>query len=154
MLLGQHHTAVGRTPRVSGGVVISGTTVTAAAFSIEVGSIKSDQPSRDAQFKGYIMEPYKYPHASFVLTQPIALGQIPSPGQVVQESATGRLTLRGVTRTVTFPVQAERVDGGIDLTARITITFSDWHIPNPSFAVAQVGNTGTVEVLLDLTPQH
>jgi hypothetical protein len=27
---------------------------------------------------------------------------------------------------------------------------SDWHIPNPSFAVAQVGNGGTLEVLLQL----
>jgi putative membrane protein len=150
VLLGQHHTAVGRTPHVTGGVVISGSTIAAAAFSIDVGSIKSDQPSRDAQFKGYIMEPYKYPHASFVLTQPIALGRIPAPGQIIRETATGRLTLRGVTRTVTFPVQAERLSGGIDLTARILITFSDWHIPNPSFAVAEVGNTGTVEVLLDL----
>jgi polyisoprenoid-binding protein YceI len=150
VLLGQHHTAVGRTPHVTGGAVISGTTVAAAAFVIDVGSIKSDQPSRDAQFKGYIMQPYKYPHASFNLTQPIALGRIPPPGQVVQATAVGQLTIRGVTRPVTFPVQAERVSGGIDITARIAITFSEWHIPNPSFAVAQVGDTGTVEVLLDL----
>jgi putative copper resistance protein D len=150
ILLGQHHTAVGRTPHVTGGVVISGTTVAAADFVIDVGSIKSDQPSRDAQFKGYIMEPYKYPHATFKLTEPIALGRIPPPGQVVLATAVGQLTLRGVTRSVTFPVQAERFSGGIDITAHISITFSEWHIPNPSFAVAQVGNTGTVEVLLDL----
>gem|GEM_PF-3647596 len=32
----------------------------------------------------------------------------------------------------------------------LQIRFGLWHIPNPSFAVAKVGNTGTIEVLLYL----
>lgn len=152
ILLGQHHTAVGRTSHVTGSLVISGTTVTAAEFTVNVGSIKSDQPSRDAQFGGYIMEPYKYPRATFELGQPIQLGRIPAPGRIIRTSANGTLSLRGVSQPVTIQLQAERVAGGIDVTTRIPIKFEAWHIPNPSFAVAQVGDTGTIEVLLDLIP--
>jgi polyisoprenoid-binding protein YceI len=152
ILLGQHHTAVGRTSKVSGGVVISGATVTAADFTVDMGSVRSDQPSRDSQFTGYIMKTYDYPHGSFHLTQPIQLGRVPAPGQVVTATATGQLNLRNVTRVITFELKAERVGGTIDLNAEIPITFSDWHIPNPSFAVTEVGRTGIIEVLLQLAP--
>jgi polyisoprenoid-binding protein YceI len=152
VLFGQHHTAVGRTSKISGGIEISGTTVDAADFTVDLSSVKSDQTSRDAQFDGFIMETYEHPNARFHLTSPIPLAPLPSVGKTVTESATGQLTMRGVTRTVTFALSAERTDGAIDVDAEIPVIFSDWHIPNPSFAVAQVGKTGTIEVLLHLDP--
>lgn len=151
VLFGQHHTAVGRTSKVTGGLVISGTEVTAADFNVDLKGVKSDQGSRDAQFNGFIMKTYDYPTATFKLTAPIHLGSVPPVGQQVQDTATGDLQMRGVTRPITFPLKAERVSDGIDVNAEIPIVFSRWHIPNPSFAVAQVGSTGTLEVLLHLT---
>jgi polyisoprenoid-binding protein YceI len=159
ILLGQKHTAVGRTavvvvgskPKVTGGVIISGTTVVAADFTVDTGAVKSDQPSRDAQWNGFIMETYKYPNAKFHLTQPIAFGSVPLAGKVVTEQATGDLTMRGVTRSITFPIQAELFRGGLDVNAEIHVTYSQWKIPNPSFALTHLGKTGTIEVLLDMT---
>lgn len=147
-LFGQSHTAVGRTSAVTGEMVISGTEVTAASFSVDMASVKSDQGARDAQFRGYIMETYKYPHGTFSLADRLPIGSAPAIGHVVSVPATGSLTLRGITRTVTFTLQAERVQGGIDVQAAIPITFSLWKIPSPNFAVAKVGSTGTLEVLL------
>jgi polyisoprenoid-binding protein YceI len=154
ILFGQHHTAVGRTARVSGGITISGTTVIAADFSVNMASVKSDQPSRDAQFVGYIMKTYDHPNGSFHLTRPVLLGRIPAPRSIVAATATGQLDLRGVSRSITFTLQAERVGGRLDVNAEIPISFSEWHIPNPSFAVTQVGPTGIIEVLLVLAPQQ
>ncbi|MBV9659556.1 MAG: YceI family protein [Acidimicrobiales bacterium] len=152
VLFGQAHTAVGRTSKVNGRVVISGTEVTSADITVDLASIKSDQGSRDAQFNGFIMKTYDYPTAAFKLTQPIGLGSIPGIAQRVQDTATGDLRMRGVTQPVTFVLSAQRSGSGIDVNAEIPIVFSRWHIPNPSFAVAHVGNTGTLEVLLDLQP--
>jgi polyisoprenoid-binding protein YceI len=151
-LFGQSHTAVGRTSKVSGQMLISGTSVEAAVFQVDVGSIRSDQASRDAQFHGFIMESYKYHDAGFRLTHPIPFGSVPAPGRVVTAGATGMLTMRGVTRSVTFPVLAEHLAGAVDVNAEIPVRFSDWHIPNPTFAIAQVGDTGVIEVLLHLVP--
>lgn len=151
-LLGQHHTAVGRTSKVTGGIVISGTEVTAADFTVDMASVRSNTRSRDAQFTGFIMDTADHPHGSFRLARPIQLGAVPSVGHRISVPAAGDLTLRGVTRPVTFTLQAERLAGAIDVNAEIPITFSKWHIPNPSFAVAQVGSVGTVEVLLHLVP--
>lgn len=154
LLFGQSHTAVGRTPKVTGGMVISGTQVTAADFTVDMATVKSDTRSRDAQFDGFIMDTADHPHGTFRLTRPVELGRVPAVGQTISVPATGNLTLRGVTRQVTFTLDAERLSGGIDVKAEIPITFSLWHIPNPSFAVAQLGKTGTIEVLLHLVPQN
>jgi polyisoprenoid-binding protein YceI len=152
ILFGQSHTAVGRTDKVTGGIVISGPEVTAGEFRVDMTSLSSDQRSRDVQFNGYIMETYRYRYATFRLTRPIVIGTIPQQGQPVRLPATGDLTLRGVTRPVNFTVSAERVPGGIDVAAEIPVTFSRWRIPNPSFVVAKVGNSGSVEVLIRLVP--
>jgi polyisoprenoid-binding protein YceI len=150
ILFGQHHTAVGRTTKVSGSLLISGDVVAAGAFSVDMASVKSDQISRDVQFRDYILSTDKYPHATFRLTRPIELASIPAPGQVLTATATGDLTLRGVTRPINFPVHAERTATGIDVNAEIPVTFSTWHIPNPSFVITKVANSGLLEVLLDL----
>jgi polyisoprenoid-binding protein YceI len=152
LLFGQTHTAVGRTPKVTGGVVISGTEVRSATFSVAVSTIHSDQGARDYQFRTFIMQSYNYPSAEFRLTVPIQLGSVPAIGKKIYRQATGELTMRGVTRVVTFVLGAERLAGAIDVSAEIPVNFHLWHIPNPSFAVAQVGNTGTIEVLLHLVP--
>jgi polyisoprenoid-binding protein YceI len=152
ILLGLHHTAVGRTSKVSGGMIISGTTVDAADFKVDMAAVTTDAAGRNVQFHDYILKTGTYPSATFRLTEPIQLGSVPGDSQVVTEPATGNFTLRGVTRPVTFTIEAERVTGGIDLNAEIPIHFALWKIPNPSFAVAKVGNTGTIEVLLHLVP--
>ena len=151
LLFGQTHTAVGRTPKVSGGMIVSGTEVEAADFKVDMGSVKSDQGSRDVQFRGFIMRTADYPTATFRLTSPIQLGTIPPAGHAVTVQAVGDLTMRGVRRSITFELSAERLAGGsIDVNAEIPIHLPDWHIPNPSFAVARVGDNGTLEVLLHL----
>lgn len=153
LLFGQTHTAVGRTSQVTGGIVISGTEVTAADFTVHLAGVKSDQGSRDAQFRGFIMDTSQHPNGTFRLTSPIELDGIPAVGRQVSAQAVGDLTLRGVRRSVTFTLAAERLSAGaIDVNAEIPIRFSLWHIPNPTFPVAQLGSTGTVEVLLHLVP--
>jgi polyisoprenoid-binding protein YceI len=154
ILFGQSHTAVGRTGDVTGGITISGTTITAADFQVKMGTVLSDQSGRNVQFQTGIMDTSRYPYGRFHLTKAIRLGTVPPVGKIVMATATGDLTLRGRTLPVTFPLHAERFPGAIDVDAQIPIKFGRWHIPNPSFAITRVGNTGTIEVLLHLLPSN
>lgn len=152
VLIGQQATAVGRTSKVWGSLTISGTSVTAASFSVDMASVESDQSERNAQFDGRIMDVSAYPDASFVLSDPIALGSVPTAEVVERYPATGELTLHGVTRAAHFTVSAERSTSGIDVLADIPVLFADWGIANPSiggFVTTQ--DSGTLEVLLELT---
>jgi polyisoprenoid-binding protein YceI len=151
VLFGQNHTAVGRTSSITGHVTISGTTVTAAGFTVQMATIKSDESERDVQFRGRIMDTAAYPTGTLTLTKPIALGALPAVGVVKTYTATADLTLHGQTRAVTFPLSAERTSGQIEVQGSIPVLFSHWDIPNPSFTgFVTTQNHGVLEFLLKL----
>jgi polyisoprenoid-binding protein YceI len=148
-LLGQNATAVGRTTSVSGHMAISGTTLTAATFTVPMATVHSDKSQRDAQFDGRIMDVAKYPTATFTLTSPISLAPLPANGVVKDYTAHGNLTLHGTTRPVTFTLTAERKGAQIDAAGHIQVLFSNWNIANPSFAgFVTTQDYGQLEFLL------
>lgn len=152
VLLGQSNVAVGRSNSVKGRLTISGHTVTAATFIVRMATIHSDEGQRDAQFDGRIMGVASYPTGTFTLTHPIALGSEPPVETVQAYSATGKLTLHGHTRSVTFVLSAERTSSGIKVSGAIPIKFADWSIPNPSFGnFVKTQNHGALEFLLNFT---
>jgi polyisoprenoid-binding protein YceI len=149
VLLGQDTTAVGRTTAITGHLTISGTTVTAAAFTVQMATIKSNESERDVQFRGRIMDTAAYPTGTLALTRPIALGTVPAAGVVRSYTATADLTLHGQTRAVTFPLSAERTASEIEVSGSIPILFANWDIPNPSFTgFVTTQNHGVLEFLV------
>lgn len=140
--------AVGRTDQVTGELVIEASRLMAATFSVNVGTITSDSSKRDNQFTGNIMDVSTYPTADFVLTTPIDFGSIPLPGLQLTATATGDLTLHGVTRSVTFEVTTEYASNVIGVLGSIDITFADYGIANPSNAFVSTGDTGLLEFVL------
>jgi len=154
VLLGQSTTAVGRTTSVTGHLTITGTTATAATFSVPMATVHSDKSQRDSQFDGRIMDVAQYPTGTFTLTSPIDLAPLPATGVIKSYTATGKLTLHGATRTVTFTLTAERStakDGGaqIEVVGHIPVLFSDYNVQNPSvggFVTTQ--DNGLLEFLL------
>jgi polyisoprenoid-binding protein YceI len=152
VLMGQNTTAVGRSSAVTGQMTITGTTLSAASFSVPMSTVHSDKSQRDAQFDGRIMDVAAYPTGSFELTSPITLTPLPAAGAIKDYTARGRLDLHGVTRAVTFTLQAERVGSQIKVLGEIPVLFSDYQIGNPSFAgFVTTQNHGLLEFLLDFT---
>jgi len=150
ILGGQSVTAVGRGTGVTGNLVISGTNVTTGSFTVDMTAIKSDQTRRDSQFLD-IVNTAKFPTATFALTKPIALGSLPAAGKTIKATATGNLTVHGVTKPVTVPVTATRTGNTIQVQGAFTVTFSDYGVQAPDFTVVKVDPTGQVEFLLKLT---
>jgi polyisoprenoid-binding protein YceI len=150
VLNGQSTEAVGRTSGVTGSLTIAGTKATAATFTVDMTTVASDETRRDNQFKGRIMDVATHPTSTFTLTTPIDFGSVPADGGRLTAKATGKLTLKGVTKEVTFEVEAERTGGTIRVAGSIPITFADYGIDNPSAGPAQVGDEGELEFLLVL----
>ncbi|MFZ6004348.1 MAG: YceI family protein [Actinomycetota bacterium] len=151
VLFGQDAEAVGRTSEVTGSLEMAGTTVTAVEVTVDMASVTSDESRRDGQFRGRIMDTATHPTATFVLTEPIELGELPAKGDEVSVAATGELTLRGVTREVSFDITARRGPTSIDVSAAILLDFDDFQIPDASGGPASVGREGELELLLVFT---
>jgi polyisoprenoid-binding protein YceI len=151
-LAGQGTTAVGRTSTVTGSVLLTGATVSTGSISVDVGSISSDRSQRDQQFTERIMQASQFPTATFTLTKAIDLGTVPAVGTTVNATATGNLTLHGVTEAVSFPVTVKRSAASVAVAGAVPITYADYQIDNPSIGgFVSVGDSGSVEFLLVLT---
>jgi polyisoprenoid-binding protein YceI len=153
------NTAVARTPRVEGDLVVSGTQITEVAVTADVSSLESQDSevpgvgNRDATMRQAGLETDRFPTATFTLTAPIELGRLPAPGEEVTVDAEGDLELHGVTRAVTVPISARWNGEVIDLTASVEVALADHDIEQPAAAIVTVDEVGTVELQLTFVPR-
>jgi polyisoprenoid-binding protein YceI len=150
-VIGLTSDVVGRTADVTGTVTLAGNQVTAANLRINLLALTSNGKQPAPQF-GISLDTVHHPDATVILDQPIALDNAFATGGPTATTATGRLTLHGVTRTVSTTMTLRRDGPSIDITGTIPITFADWNIPTPKGygAVGSLANHGTAEFLLIL----
>jgi polyisoprenoid-binding protein YceI len=147
VLAGVNTTAVGRGNAITGLLTIEGTTAV-IDVEVQVASIESDSALRDGQFNGRIMTTDEFPTATFRTTEPIDFGAIPTGDEQVTATATGELTLRGVTQPVSFEVTAQTTNGRIGVLGSIPVVFADYGIENPSFGQVTTEDNGLLEFVL------
>ena len=152
VLFGQSADAVGRTSAITGTMTLGGATVTTASFTVDMTTVTSDESRRDEQFNGRIMETSVYPTATFTLTAPIDLRSLPDANTDVTATATGDLTLHGVTKAVTFDIEGRYTGSNVEIAGSIPITFADWGISNPSFGPVTTEDHGVLEFSIVLVP--
>lgn len=156
VLRGEDVTVTGRTERVTGNVTVDSSgndagalTLTSAEVVVDVGSIATNEPPRDAYFRDTALQVSEFPTATFTLAEPVDLAS-PVDGQAQTVDAEGNLTLHGVTQPVTVELQAALAGSGAQVAGSIPITFSDFAVDAPSLGFVEVENAGAVEFLVNL----
>jgi polyisoprenoid-binding protein YceI len=145
-------TAVGRTPSVTGSITFDGTTLTAATIEAEMAAITTDDGRRDDKVQD-ALETDQFPTATFVLSEPIDLGDAVSTGAATTVEATGDLTIHGVTTPVTLPLEAQVVDDAIVVVGSLDISLSTYGVEAPTAPmVVSVSDEATIELQLFFTP--
>ena len=128
--------AVGRSPAVTGTVRVdgSGTALTAseARFEVDLTKLTSDESRRDNRIRTDGLQTNQFPKATFVSTKPIPLPAETASGQAVKASTEGDLTIHGVTKRVTIPIDVRVVDGKGELVGSLQFPMSDFNITPPS----------------------
>ena len=148
------NTAVGRTPDVSGTLAMSGTQITSVEVTANLQTLKSDDNRRDGQLQRQAIQSSQFPEATFKLTSPVELGTLPTDGQTITATATGELTLHGVTRTVDVPIEARLSGDVVTVAGSIAIQFADYDIERPtSFVVLSIEDHGVMEFQLHFRHQ-
>ncbi|MGB3411019.1 MAG: YceI family protein [Microthrixaceae bacterium] len=144
-------TAVGRTGQVDGSMTIAENVLTSAEFTVDMGSITTNDVRRDNKVQS-ALDIREFPTASFKLTSPVDLGANAADGGTVEATAKGDLTIHGKTRAVEMPVKAKLVDGTVAVVGSTDIKFSDFDVEVPnSPVVLSVEDHGTLELQLLLT---
>jgi len=145
-------TAVGRTGDVTGSITIEGTTVVDGAFDVDLSTLTTNERRRDDRVQ-QALETDRFPTATFALTQPIELGAGAAEGEEIAVDAVGELTIHGVTREITMPIQAQLVGGTIVVVGSVDVVFADYGVEVPSAQIVlSVEDHGILELQLLLTP--
>ncbi len=148
--------AVGVTDQLSGQIVgkTDGTIVSAdSKFVVDLTKLKSDQSMRDGFIQRETLRTSQYPNATFVPTSVSGLPATLPPTAPVSFQLTGDLTIRDVTKSVTWDVKCtptNATEGACHATT--TFTFEDFKIPQPRVPrVLSIQDNITLEV--DVTLQ-
>jgi polyisoprenoid-binding protein YceI len=141
-------TAVGRTPEITGTLVVEGTTVAAVTIEADMTAITTNESRRDDKVQD-ALDTGQFPTATFELTQPIELGDAAASGAPVSVEASGELTIHGVTTRVTIPLEAQLVGDHVVVVGSLDIEFADFGVSVPSAPVVlSAGDEGVVELQL------
>lgn len=148
--LGMTNDVTGRTHAVSGTVVIAGGRITAAVFRIDLAAIKVNGKTQPQFTRS--LSTRSHPVATFRLTRPVPLTAGFAGGAVLTARAAGDLTLRGITRPVTFTFSGRRDGPALAAAGSAPIAFTRWGISGPAGfgPVGSLASHGTAEVLLVL----
>lgn len=143
--------AVGRTSDVGGSITIESdgatTTLTGGTLTVDTTTITSDESRRDNRLRTEGLETDAFPTATFVVTEPVEIPAAAVAGTATDMELAGELTLHGVTRAVTIPVQARLVDGVIQVAGSITFPLADFEIvaPNVGGFILSIADEGALE---------
>ena len=128
--------AVGRTGAVTGQVTIADQSgaysAKNATFTVDVSQLKSDQDKRDNRVRSMGLETDKYPQATFAAAGPLAIPQDAVDGKVVTVQTDGDLTLHGMTKKVSIPLQVQRNGAQIRIVGNYQFSWSDFGMTAPS----------------------
>lgn len=142
-------TAVGRSSDVTGSLAYDGTAITSVEIEANLRALRSDDDRRDGQLERQALETATFPTATFSLTVPIALDSDPADGDTVAVTATGDLTLHGVTQSVAIALEGQLVGDLVVVVGSTEIQFADYDIDPPtSMAVLSVEDHGVMEFQL------
>lgn len=149
--------AVGRTNDVTGTLTVrrSGSQLVAEEISVQVdvSTLESDESRRDNRIRTSGLESDQFPTATFTSTQPVMLPAGTEAGQDVTAAVTGDLTLHGVTKAVTIPLDIRLTGAQGEVVGSLTFPFSDFGMSPPSIGgFVSVEPDATLEFRLLLAP--
>jgi polyisoprenoid-binding protein YceI len=134
-------TVVGTTNAVAGEILFDAENPPASQVGeivVDVSQLRTDDSSRDNAIRRAYLESLRYPLATF---RNAALSDMPlqwSEGVTFTFKMTGDLTVRDVTRQVTWDVEAAVTPGELTASASTAIKLTDFGISPPSLSILRV----------------
>ena len=147
------NTAVGRTSTVAGELDFDGSRVTALRVTADLRNLRSDESRRDNFLRQDVLQTARFPDAVFVLVDPIPVTVAPTEGATMSATATGDLTVHGVTKRVAFPVEGKLSGGKLVVVGSTRVALADFAITKPRVpTVLSIEDDAVIELSLVFAP--
>ena len=148
--------AVGRTGAVTGGFTVVDEDGKVLArdleFESDLSTLKSDNDKRDNRIRELGLESARFPKATFVAAQDVVVPEDAVDGKPAKTEVVGDLTIHGVTKRVTIPLDVQRNGNQVEVVGSLTFPFSDFgmQVPNvPPFVSVEPDATMEMKLVLE-----
>jgi polyisoprenoid-binding protein YceI len=145
VLRGENVTVTGRTEQVDGTVTVDDGAISTASVTVDMASVATDEPPRDAYFRGSVIGVGTHPSATFAVSEPVPLAVGATDVDIPVS-----LRIRGVSRDVTVDAQVASGEAGVQVIGSVPVTFADFGVEAPSLGFVTVEEQGSVEFSLVL----
>jgi polyisoprenoid-binding protein YceI len=135
VLNGAPVTVIGTTDQVAGQIALDPNDADAARVGtivINARTFATDNARRDQAIQNWVLDTGVHEYVAFTPTRVVGLPEVMTPGAPASFQIVGDLTIRDVTRQVTFdatvtPASSDRLEGS----AVATVRYADWGISIP-----------------------
>lgn len=127
--------AVGSTTAVTGTIVVmpDGKFGPQSKLVVDLKSLSSDQELRDGYIRTRVLDTEKFPTLEFVPTAGLTANVPSQPtAQAIGFKMTGNMTIKGVTKPVTWNIAGTLRGGTVAGVASTSIKFADFNLPKPA----------------------
>lgn len=127
--------AVGSTSAVTGTIVVmpDGKFGPQSKLVVDLKSLSSDQELRDGYIRNRVLDTEKFPTLDFVPTAGLTANVPSQPtAQAIGFKMTGNMTIKGVTKPVTWNIAGTLRGATVAGVATTSIKFSDFNLPKPA----------------------
>lgn len=129
-----------------------GTFTADSKITFDLTTLTSDQRQRDDFVKGSVLETRRFPTATFVPVKATGLSLPIASNTELKFQLSGKITIRGVTKDVTFDVVAKRSSGQLTATATANPTwkFSDFGMQPPTIPGRVLSVVDEIHLVVDI----
>jgi polyisoprenoid-binding protein YceI len=150
-LRGLKTNAVGTTSAIEGDIYLTPEGLSDAgesAFRVDLSTLKSDESLRDSYIKRNVLQTRQYQYAHFVIDQVTGFPADYVEDTEVELTISGTLTVRDVSKPVTWAVKARQLGDTLSAVADLTITFQDFGMTPPSVPIATAEDNIQLQIVL------
>lgn len=154
ILPGDERVTSGSTGYVTGEAEISDSTLEFATVEVDMNELSTDRDVRDVNMKDKLFETSKFPTATFALTEPVDVSQLPEDGTAGVIDIAGELTIKDHTELVDAQFQALRDGEMLIVSGEVEINREDYGVHSPDLIAAKIAETGTVDIRLSFAKKN
>ncbi|MDO5511164.1 YceI family protein [Corynebacterium sp.] len=136
----------GSTQAVEGWATIEQGTVRAGEIIVDMDTVSTDNERRDINVRRKIFHTDEFPTATFTITEPADVSDVPADGTPGKVTLNGDMEIRGETRPLSHEFDILRDGDRVVLSGDVLIDRNEYGVESPEFVAAKIDDTGELNI--------
>lgn len=140
----------GSTQAVEGYATIEAGTLQSGEITVDMAEVSTDNERRDINVRSKILNTDQFPTATFRITEPADVSQIPGDGTAAKLTLTGDMEIRGETRPLSHEFDVLRDGEHLIVSGDVLIDRNEYGVESPDFVAAKIDDVGELNIRVAL----